>query len=187
MLCGVEAEERKSSPSLPLFPSDLQLPASKGWLWLSLVTPRAQVVSSCPSLAFPSLAMGCKHHPALVTSFPSSRPESGFVEQMKYLRYVLVVGGFCLFVWGRLVLNLFRKPRHILSLAFVRACADVVFYCFFLTRSPKTKFGKRQRKRLSEGAMASPAFSQQGQPEQHRPRTRAWPSRTGRGRRSGQE
>lgn len=153
------------------------------------------MVSSCPSSsslafpshAFPSLEMGCKHHPALVTSFPSSRPESGFVEQMKYLRYVLVVGGFCWLVWGRLVLNLFRKPRHLLSLGFIRGCAGVVFDCFFLTRSPKTKFGKRQRKRLSEGAVASPAFSPRGQPEQHCPRTRAWPSRTGRGRRSRQE
>lgn len=82
LLVSVE-QQSTGSPAFP--PSWSSMDQLLGW-------PRAVPLSLCP---FPV-------PPALVMPFPCSRPKSGFFEQTKYLRFVLVVG-LVLFVLGWLV------------------------------------------------------------------------------------
>lgn len=144
--------EQQSSAFPPSWSSMDQL---LGW-------PRAVPLSLCP---FPV-------PPALVMPFPCSRPKSGFIEQTKYLRFVLVVG-LVLFVLGWLVcfcwwlfclfFNLFRKFWHILSLwGFSRVALLALCLLLFAFETDLTK--DREFK-LSRGAF--PTL----QGFQHHPRT----------------
>lgn len=89
-------------------------------------------------------------HPALVTSFLSFRPKSGFFEQMKYLRYVLVVG-FFLFVLGWVFLTSSGSIGISYRLFFICGFADIVFIFFIfncITKDRKKKKKKSEQRWL---------------------------------------